>query len=66
QQVESTTFPEVGRLTVSIGVAQLRPEESAYQVINRVDRVLYQAKSSGRNCVVADTSAIPTSGILKG
>lgn len=66
QQVESTTFPEVGRLTVSIGVAQLRPEESAYQVINRVDRVLYQAKSSGRNCVVADTSAIPSSGILKG
>lgn len=55
RKVASISFPEVGRLTVSIGVAALKPEESAYQIISRADRMLYQAKSSGRNCVITDT-----------
>lgn len=55
-QVASCSLPDVGGLTVSIGVAELRPDENAYQIISRVDRVLYQAKSAGRNCVVVDTS----------
>lgn len=54
RKVETTFFPDVGHLTVSIGLAALQPEESAYQIISRADRMLYQAKSSGRNCVMTD------------
>lgn len=40
--------------TVSIGVASLTPEvETLNQLTHRADTALYQAKSSGRNCVQA-------------
>lgn len=41
------------RLTVSLGLACVRPGESAFALLGRVDRALYQAKESGRNRVVA-------------
>ncbi len=41
-------------ITVSIGVAQLRPGESMADLIERCDRALYQAKDAGRNRVVTD------------
>lgn len=40
-------------VTVSIGVAQLEPDESADDLIQRVDKALYAAKHHGRNRVVA-------------
>lgn len=40
------------RLTVSIGVASLRPDENFEQLFKRADIALYEAKASGRNCVV--------------
>lgn len=39
-------------VTVSSGVAQLQADDSAEQLINRVDSALYQAKEYGRNKVV--------------
>jgi diguanylate cyclase (GGDEF)-like protein len=41
-------------VTVSIGVAASRPEENLTpeQIIKLADRALYQAKKSGRNCVM--------------
>ncbi len=41
-------------LTVSIGVATVVPSENAEHMafIERVDRRLYRAKLSGRNCIV--------------
>lgn len=54
-QVQQFVFPDVVHLTVSIGIATLQPEESAYEIINRADRMLYQAKSSGRNIAVGDS-----------
>jgi len=38
-------------VTISIGVAQLLPNEALASLLGRADAALYQAKSSGRNCV---------------
>jgi len=45
----------VGRITVSLGVAKLRPGETSAQLLKRVDECLYEAKAKGRNCVVAES-----------
>jgi diguanylate cyclase len=41
----------VDQLTVSIGVAATRTDESLDQTIGRADAALYRAKHEGRNCV---------------
>jgi diguanylate cyclase len=41
-------------ITVSIGVAQFRPGESAGQLIERCDGALYLAKRAGRNRVITE------------
>jgi diguanylate cyclase (GGDEF)-like protein len=43
-----------GPLTASIGVAILKPGEALRGVLARADRAMYQAKSGGRNRVMAD------------
>lgn len=41
------------KFTVSIGVATLHEDDSSIEaILNRADKVLYNAKKSGRNCVV--------------
>jgi diguanylate cyclase (GGDEF)-like protein len=50
-------LPEGGtvRFTVSIGVAQWRPEQATIEdMIHRADCALYEAKRGGRNCVRTD------------
>lgn len=42
------------KVTASLGVASLRPRESAEQLLRRADEALYRAKATGRNRVVAD------------
>jgi diguanylate cyclase (GGDEF)-like protein len=49
--VADRPFPEVGGITVSVGVAQLRPHESLDDSFKRLDHALYAAKASGRDCV---------------
>jgi diguanylate cyclase len=51
-----TTGEELSSITVSIGVAQFRMAESAEGMIERCDRALYQAKRSGRNRTVGESS----------
>ena len=46
-------------ITVSIGVAQLQPDESMTDLIERCDRALYKAKAAGRNRVVTDVARGP-------
>ncbi|MFB1489273.1 MULTISPECIES: diguanylate cyclase [unclassified Thiocapsa] len=52
--VASWSFPEVGRVTVSCGVAQLRPQETFHTWLKRVDNALYAAKEAGRDQVMVD------------
>ncbi len=51
-----TTGEELTSVTVSIGIAQFRMAELAEGMIERCDRALYQAKRSGRNCTVRESS----------
>ncbi len=49
------TNETIGHVTISFGVAQLRPGEDAGAAIERADRALYRAKDTGRNRVVGET-----------
>lgn len=49
--VAQRTFPTGVRVTVSIGIAQLRDGESARSWLERADAALYNAKQAGRNRV---------------
>jgi diguanylate cyclase len=52
-----STGENLGRITVSIGVAALRPGETPQALIERADSCLYAAKRSGRNRVISETDA---------
>jgi diguanylate cyclase (GGDEF)-like protein/hemerythrin-like metal-binding protein len=49
--VAEDDFDVVGRVTISVGVTQLRPGETAAHWIARADQLLYEAKRAGRNRV---------------
>jgi diguanylate cyclase len=51
---KKSTGEHFGEITMSIGVAKFRGGESLSELIQRSDKGLYQAKDSGRNCVVAE------------
>jgi diguanylate cyclase len=46
----------VGKVTASFGVAKLKADETADDFLNRADQRLYEAKTEGRNRVIADAS----------
>ena len=46
----------LGRITLSIGAACYKPGETLDDFVDRADKALYHAKSSGRNQVVTETS----------
>lgn len=50
--VEAYSFPQVGRLTVSIGYTRIRHHDTPGATFERADAVLYQAKKRGRNQVL--------------
>ena len=47
--VEQNDFPQVGRVTVSVGFVAISPYESPVNILGRADQALYYAKSHGRN-----------------
>jgi diguanylate cyclase len=53
--MKRSTGEHLGRVTISIGVASLRPDDSVASLIGRADQCLYAAKRNGRNQVVCET-----------
>ena len=51
----------ISKVTASFGVSKLRADESANDLLRRVDERLYEAKVQGRNRVVADDPKDETS-----
>ena len=52
ETVEAHDFPQVGQVTVSIGVAALKPNHLPSSLLDHADQALYRAKESGRNRVI--------------
>lgn len=46
------TAKQVGNITISLGVAEIKAGESAESLIERADKLLYEAKDLGRNRVM--------------
>ena len=53
-EVHRDGHPEPLRITASMGIARLRPGETAASWIERADRALYQAKNGGRDRIEVD------------
>ncbi len=47
--VESHDFPQVGKVTVSVGFVSISAFEAPVIILGRADQALYYAKSHGRN-----------------
>ena len=52
--VKRSTGENLGRITISIGVAQYAADDSAQSVIERADACMYAAKRAGRNQVKSE------------
>ena len=64
KNVELHNFPQVGRVTVSIGLAKIHAQEHPREVLQHADRALYYVKEHGRNQVCSYHELIKT-GLLK-
>ena len=51
KRVEAETFEKIGNITCSVGITQIRPDDTFDSAFERMDQALYKAKSDGRNCV---------------
>ena len=51
--IENNTFNSVDVLTCSFGVTQCRDKDTIESIVKRCDTMLYEAKESGRNRIVA-------------
>jgi diguanylate cyclase len=52
--MKRSTGEHLGRVTISVGVAALRPTDTAQMLIERADGCLYAAKHAGRNRVISE------------
>ena len=49
ERVQEYAFPQVGTITVSIGVSSLLPNDTPSSAFGRADKAVYYAKEHGRN-----------------
>lgn len=61
-EIEETVFDGLDDnhiLTCSFGIAKVKHNEDIWKVIERADKILYKAKSDGRNRIYAEDTNIP-------
>ena len=51
KKVEATEFPKIGHVTCSIGVTQVKDEDTFEDAFDRMDKAMYLSKENGRNTV---------------
>ncbi|MPZ38102.1 MAG: diguanylate cyclase [Rhizobiales bacterium] len=56
--MKRSTGEHLGRVTISVGVAALRADDTPQALIERADACLYAAKRNGRNQVVGETQIV--------
>ena len=61
---ERYAFPQVGRITVSIGFTEVRAGDSPAAAFERADKAVYHAKGHGRN-QVHNYAALVASGVIQ-
>jgi diguanylate cyclase len=54
QLMKRSTHEQLDRITISVGVACLREDDTAQSLIGRADACLYAAKRNGRNRVICE------------
>ena len=64
ENIANNPFPQVGKVTISIGFSHINPFEPAVGIMGRADQALYYAKSNGRNQVCHYEDLVNT-GLLK-
>lgn len=62
-KVEAHVFPQVNTITVSVGFAALRPDDTPGGAFDRADKAVYHAKAHGRN-QVCSYSELVEAGLL--
>jgi diguanylate cyclase (GGDEF)-like protein len=71
--IEVNRFPQVGRITISLGYTRIRPDDAPATCAQRADAALYYAKHHGRNNIrshealteAGEISANPVSGDIE-
>ena len=65
RNVEQYPFPQVGRITASVGFTRVREHDTPAGAFERADKAVYQAKAQGRNLVRGYERHVDTSGELE-
>ncbi|HKW83092.1 MAG TPA: diguanylate cyclase, partial [Burkholderiaceae bacterium] len=66
KNTEAFVFPQVGRLTVSIGFTKIAAGDSPSSALERADRAVYHAKAKGRNQVCSHSDLIASGQLAAG
>ena len=54
QKVEDSVFEKTIKFTCSIGLTELKKGDTAQIIFDRVDHAMYEAKTGGRNRIIAN------------
>jgi diguanylate cyclase (GGDEF)-like protein len=60
RNVEHFAFPQVPRVTVSVGFTTIASDDNPNEAFDRADRAVYRAKHGGRNLVCRFEDALPS------